>query len=75
MYSIREENIQVTSTPVNKEQITEYRLVDMEIRSFIFSKYGCPECCKSGRNLGETFLKKKGLTSCLLLTCEKLWIF
>ena len=30
------ENIQLTSTPANKEQITGYRLVDMEILSFIF---------------------------------------
>ena len=69
------ENIQVTSTPANKEQITDYRQVDMEIRSFIFSEYGCPECCKSELNLGETFLKKKGLTSCLLLTCKNCGYF
>ena len=40
------ENIQVTSIPANKEQITGYRLVDMEILSFIFGESGCPECCK-----------------------------
>ena len=32
------ENIQVTLTPANKEQITGYRLVDMEILAFIFSE-------------------------------------
>ena len=64
------QNIQVTSTPANKEQITDYRLVDMEILSFIFSALGCPECCKCELNLGETFLKKKGLASCLILTCK-----
>ena len=64
------ENIQVTSTPTNKEQITGYRLVDMEILSFIFSELGCPECCKCELNLRETFLKKMGLASCLLLTCK-----
>ena len=36
------ENIQVTSTPANKEQITSYKLVDMEILLFIFSELGCP---------------------------------
>ena len=30
----------------------------------------CPECCKCELNLRETFLKKKGLASCLLLTCK-----
>ena len=64
------ENIQVTPTLANKEQITGYRLVNMEIMSFIFSELGCPECCKCEINLGETFLKKKGLASCLLLTCK-----
>ena len=39
----------------------------MGILSFIFSELGCPEC---ELNLGETFLKKKGLASCLLLTCK-----
>ena len=64
------QNIAVTSTPDNKERITGYRLVDMEILSFVFSALGCPECCKCELNLGETFLKKKGLASCLLLTCK-----
>ena len=65
-YSI---NIQLTSSPANKEQITGYRLVDIEILSFIFSELGCLECCKCELNLREKFLKKKGLDSCLLLTC------
>ena len=60
------QNIEVTSTSDNKERITGYRLVDMEILSFVFSALGCPECCKCELNLGETFLKKKGLASCLL---------
>ena len=64
------ENIQVASTPANKEQITGYRLVDMEILSFIFNELGCPECCKCELYFGETFFKKKGLASCLLLTCK-----
>ena len=42
----------------------------MEILSFVFSALGCPECCKCEPNLGEIFLKKKGLASCLLLTCK-----
>ena len=63
-------NIQVNSTLVNKEQITGYRLVDMEILSFIFRELGCPECCKCKINLRETFLKKMGLASCLSLTCK-----
>ena len=42
----------------------------MEILSFIFSKLGCPECCKCELNLRETFLKKIGLASCLILTCK-----
>ena len=54
------ENIQATLTPANKEQITGYRLVDMEILALIFSELGCPECCKC--------LKKKGRASYLLLT-------
>ena len=62
------ENIQVTLTSANNEQITGYRLVDMAILVFIFSELGCPECCKCELNLTETFLKKKGLASCLLLT-------
>ena len=60
------QNIQVTSTPDNKDWITGYRLVDMEILLFVFSALGCPECCKCELNLGETFLKKKGLACCLL---------
>ena len=54
------ENIQASLTPANKEQITGYRLVDMEILAFIFSELGCPECCKC--------LKEKGLASYLSLT-------
>ena len=42
----------------------------MEILSVILSALGCPECCKSELNLGESFLKKKGLASGLLLTCK-----
>ena len=64
------QNIQVTSTPANKEQITGYKSVDMEIQSFSFSALRCPECCKCELNLGEIFLKKKWLTSCLLSTCK-----
>ena len=60
------QNIQVTSTPYNKERITGYRLVDMEILLLVFSALRCPECCKCELNLGETFLKKKALASCLL---------
>ena len=33
------ENVQVTLTPADKEQITGYRLIDMEILSFIFSVF------------------------------------
>ena len=32
-----------------------------------------PECGKCELNLGETFLKKKGLASCLLLTCKEFY--
>ena len=64
------EDIQVTSALANKEQITGYRLVDMKILSFIFSELGYPECCKCELNLREAFLRKKGLASCLLLTCK-----
>ena len=42
----------------------------MEILSFSFSALGCPECCKCELNLGEVFLKKKWLASCLLSTCK-----
>ena len=42
----------------------------MKILSFIFSALGFPECCKCELNLGETFLKKKGLELCLSLTCK-----
>ena len=72
MHSIRQkiEDIQVTSTPANKEQITGYRLVDMEILWLIFSELGCSESCKCELNLREIFLKKKGLASCVLLTCK-----
>ena len=46
-------------------------MVGMEILSFIFSELGCRECCCNCElNLRETFLKKMGLASCLLLTCE-----
>ena len=38
----------------------------MGILSFIFSELGCPEC---ELNLGETFLKKKRLASCLSKNC------
>ena len=64
------QNIPVTSTSANKEQITGYGLVDEEILPFISSALGCPEFCKCELNFGETFLKKKGLASCLLLTCK-----
>ena len=40
----------------------------MEILSLNFLR--CPECCKCEPNLGETFLKKTRLASCLLLTCK-----
>ena len=30
------QNIEVTSTPDNKERVNGYRLVDMEILSFVF---------------------------------------
>ena len=42
----------------------------MEILSFIFSVLGCPKCCKYELNLGETFSKKEGMASSLLLTCK-----
>ena len=30
------QNIEVTSTPDNKERISDYRMVDVEILSFVF---------------------------------------
>ena len=41
------ENIQVTSSPANKEQIiTNHKLVALEILLLIFSELGCAQCCK-----------------------------
>ena len=67
--SIKVQNIE-TSTPKQEDKfICGNRIIDMEILSAAISVFCCPECSKSGLKLSESFVKKKGLSSLLVISC------
>lgn len=60
-----------TDTPKKKDKfITGYRFLDMEILSSIVSMLCCPICQSCTLKLHETFIRKMGFSSLLIIKCE-----
>ena len=56
---------------VNKQSITGFRLVDMEILGSVFNKLPCQECLTCELSLTEDHSKRMGSASCLSLLCKR----
>lgn len=59
----------ISDNKYNKDNITGYRFMDMEILSDIIKTLCCPECRNQRLELKENFSNKQGLASCLVVVC------
>ena len=59
-----------TDTPKQTQPITGYRIIDIELLSFVFSLLHCPKCSGNTVELHGKFSKKKGFASYLCIECK-----
>ena len=52
-----------------KESVTGFRIIDMEILSQVFTGLPCSSCFEFELQVTEEHVKRKGLASCLVLRC------